>query len=373
MDVFHVGGRAYPFAGDGRGAAEGLGEMSIFRGGCEMVMRRGVFVGLLVCLLLGALRAVVIRNQSVDVHLVPVRYLKHDASDERYRPTVSRKTLERRIVRIRESSSIPLEDHSIACEQAVVKGRHRQALIDARPTGEDATQFTHYSHLSDHGWCSDQSPMSARLWGIEGRTFQSIAKDLGITPQNSFKAYSQHAATAGRYENIISVDPGVVFAWDSLSPETSLARQRTAGGRAAVGLSPPRLRHWSDVAFLDWKHASATAGRDGTDLGLIVRCKIINDAASEVGNIVAARLGIVQEEIPDKLAYPGVVIAKGTDEFLALMGTPNGGGTARFLADHQWSLGWKEVVAIRLVFDPKPGMGMKRTAWWFLMEIGEHR
>ena len=107
----------------------------------------------------------------------------------------------------------------------------------------------------------------------------------------------------------------------------------------------PKLCHWSDVAYLKWLHATRDQSPTPV-LRLVIRTGVVNDVTEKVVQHVVAKLppGDYRRGRHD-LEY---TFAADSDEGLAILGTPNGVGTAYLLAQHRDGLGHRVVDKIEV-------------------------
>jgi hypothetical protein len=107
----------------------------------------------------------------------------------------------------------------------------------------------------------------------------------------------------------------------------------------------PALLHWSDVAFLHWK-ATILNRTASKELKYVFRSGIQNDRTLEIVDKVLERNSI--ETLPE---WPGVTFDIDTAEAQALLGTPNGSGTAFLLIQHKRQLGHKMVEKVTMFYE----------------------
>ena len=102
------------------------------------------------------------------------------------------------------------------------------------------------------------------------------------------------------------------------------------------------LRQWSDVVFLQWKDLFKTSNAkdDITDLRYVFRITISNEDST------ALILKAVKNKGAEFGYWPGTEFEPQSDEFKAILGSPNGAGVAWFLIDHKAQLGMKTVSKI---------------------------
>lgn len=96
----------------------------------------------------------------------------------------------------------------------------------------------------------------------------------------------------------------------------------------------PPLNRWSDVTWTLWKQK---AGDGAKDLRYIARSFITNPETKSVMSYIYDKHGGDNAK-----AFPGLEFGMNTPEGRALLGTPNGIGTARILIDRATELGRRE-------------------------------
>lgn len=94
----------------------------------------------------------------------------------------------------------------------------------------------------------------------------------------------------------------------------------------------PPLNRWSDATWTLWKEKGG-----GNDLRYVGRDFIQNRQTESVMNYILDQHGLGLHP------FPGLEFGMDSDEGRALLGTPNGIGTARLLIDHASELGRRDV------------------------------
>ncbi|KAI4668995.1 uncharacterized protein J4E79_001037 [Alternaria viburni] len=137
--------------------------------------------------------------------------------------------------------------HALAYEEAVEKGQRLLALTIADITdGPPQSKFQDIDDLEVWGWCTftlaSPSPTPAT----------NLVRALGPTLKSS-------PTTAGiltNHDETVTVDEpeaGILLAECNTTPEAMLNPYRNLDPATLVA-KLPELRHWSDVAFLQWKN-----------------------------------------------------------------------------------------------------------------------
>ncbi|KAL8895341.1 MAG: hypothetical protein Q9207_008209, partial [Kuettlingeria erythrocarpa] len=97
----------------------------------------------------------------------------------------------------------------------------------------------------------------------------------------------------------------------------------------------PPLNRWSDVTWTIWKEK---AGDTANNLRYLAHDAIENEATDEIAAYIFAKARNSQD-----VPYPGLDFGMDSREGRALLGTPNGIGTARILIDRAKELGKREL------------------------------
>ncbi|RYP24602.1 hypothetical protein DL765_000428 [Monosporascus sp. GIB2] len=148
--------------------------------------------------------------------------------------------------------------------------------------------------------------------------------------------------TRAEFANGMNGEGGVIIADKNKSP------------RAAIGQVPPfpisRIKQWSDAAFGQWELAANAADAPVDGLRFIIRSWITNE---ETQNQIIEALRRVGHS-----TFPGFANRQTfsrssqnqneVDGFYALLGTPNGAGSAFLLATHKGKLGVKRITSAQV-------------------------
>ncbi len=97
----------------------------------------------------------------------------------------------------------------------------------------------------------------------------------------------------------------------------------------------PPLNRWSDVTWTIWKEK---AGDTANNLRYLAHDAVENEATDEIAAYIFAKARNSQD-----VPYPGLDFGMDSREGRALLGTPNGIGTARILIDRAKELGKREL------------------------------
>lgn len=145
--------------------------------------------------------------------------------------------------------------------------------------------------------------------------------------------------TRASYQNSFILDPGVIIADKNLGVDEAIKKNLIQG-------KITHFRKWSDIVWMQWTKACEAHGGDNTNVRYIIRSWITNDFT--LSTIFQAIIN------KDKNDGQGKRIGKWADrttltasdhpdEFFAILGSPNGSGSAYFLINHKRALGVKVI------------------------------
>ena len=219
--------------------------------------------------------------------------------------------------------------------------------------------YTFFSQLADSGWIAragndnddddeaDGDPDIESLADVAS----AIDWDVGASKKYDYRRpqpwiQDRHQPSGfytARHSLWVSPSAGVIAVTAAFAPRD--ARDKTTGQMIRT---PLPLRYWSDVAFLCWQ--DACGGSVSCLKGL--RWVIVVDVANANSRIVTREvLGIVEGGRMSLEKWPGesFAVSEGHDEKgRALLGTPNGAGTAWLLVEHEARLGRRTVDEVRV-------------------------
>lgn len=270
---------------------------------------------------------------------------------------------------------------------AVIKG---QKLL-----GHSLTSTTAPSHF--------RLPTSLREWGYTTTSklmlpthplysaLQTLAAGRTITAREVSSAHTtrtthdgvQIPSTSAFFINAFDFNNGILIAGSNFGPDFASQHLTLRDGEAL-----PELRRWSDVVYLQARFLTSSEYRlpEGTarpsadaikGLKSVVRLGIENKGT----NVVVHR--IVQDKVtgacgydtveqmidagcPDccrAIAWPGLTFEIGSQEGLALLGTPNGAGVAWLLMQHAELVG-KAIARVTVWCDTEKHPLRPSVAFW---------
>lgn len=234
-----------------------------------------------------------------------------------------------------------------------------QALAIAVPRGNDSLLYSelkprasHWNSCKSRGtdlWSKLQSPgTSDKFKGQPSfaahytttsaplrKKFEQdmLEKALGQSGLNIKLAESRTAIDInGAYVNIFDTEKGVIVAVDN----------DHKGGR--MGVPVEKFAAWSDLVYWQYEKLATQQGHQPSALNYVVRWGVVNEESQSVIEEAYRRAGKTKKDYYNEWA---MWTPSGTkDEFLALLGTPNGRGAGYIAIDFPVSLG-KTVKSIR--------------------------
>ncbi|KAK7731072.1 hypothetical protein SLS53_008874 [Cytospora paraplurivora] len=198
------------------------------------------------------------------------------------------------------------------------------------------SKFTTPADLEKYGWQEDKGHVIALFEVAQ----EDVYKNLKIS-ENDDKAIRHdndkevtvggktYAKTSGHYNSLINVPGGLLVADDNKSPaETDTKKD---------AITP--LRHWSDVAFLQW---TKVAGQKTKSLKHIIQSSISNAQTKTRIQEALKKTGYKKTPTWAKAATFTMTEEAG----LALLGSPNGAGCGFLLIGHKKQLGVKKITKV---------------------------
>ncbi|KAG9193508.1 hypothetical protein G6011_03543 [Alternaria panax] len=191
-----------------------------------------------------------------------------------------------------------------------------------------------------------------------------------------------YPATIGQIQSVLNSSSGILLAECNTTPMAMINPCRDLDTATLIaGL--PKLRYWSDVAFLQWKSlAPPTDDALLPELKVVVRYEILNaDTRAICSTIVASLRKRRREKAKPGIAHddwlprwPGITFPMDSEEAAALCGTPNGSGVLWLLGQHKAGLGRKTVDKVTLLYREGNGMGMSElpTLIFYIRDVTEN-
>ena len=106
------------------------------------------------------------------------------------------------------------------------------------------------------------------------------------------------------------------------------------------------LKAWSDVSFLEWQHLCENQKTSVTSLEYVFQTHITNDVTLSV---LRQALGENHDFKNWEKYKNGKVFKASEDAFKAILGTPNGSGSAWLLIGHKPQLGIKSISEVTVI------------------------
>ena len=262
---------------------------------------------------------------------------------------------------------------------AMVKGQKLQRLM----------RFDNYNagnRNTDSLPCAESQFLGQGLvarWGytascrkcVEPDSLDVIYRHFGLrTNQDAFEVIYNHNnrfelkgalknPTDARFINHINRTTGFLVAFENHGPAYMIGNSSKA---------VPDLKHWSDIAWLQWTDPTATAAAGSGELKYVLRNAIEN---KDTLNIIDRIIGGYREEnnkenkwVPN---WPGIDFAADSMRAQALLGTPNGHGVAWLLIEHKDKklLGHKTVNKVTLFFTDNDERGSQPSLLFHIEDV----
>jgi hypothetical protein len=185
---------------------------------------------------------------------------------------------------------------------------------------------------------------------------ENIYKHLGLkTDPESFKVQYNHnnrffldeirrQPTEAAFTNRVIRTSGFLVAFANHGPDYFVGNS---------GKAVPELKHWSDIAYLQWTDPAVVAAPGSGELKYVLRYAIENDATISIFNKILEQYRQAGKKVKDwEPKWTGVDFAADSKQAQALLGTPNGYGVAWLLIQHKDKklLGHKTVEKVTLFY-----------------------
>ena len=225
-------------------------------------------------------------------------------------------------------------------ERLVVKGAELSKLMIAEPSESTESEFTAVQDLQEWGYKQDEFtyPDTAKEWfcdilwliGLNGEFDENEGPNFCVGHQREDpKAVGGQgcAATEALFCQVINPSDGIIVAYDNYTARAMI--EECARCYSVI----PKLKHWSDVAYLQW----LSKANEKSNLRYVLRHNVLNDVTRFAVTYLMLQGRLVVKE------WPGTTYNAGSVEFNALLGSPNGSGVAYLLIQHRKGLGHKTV------------------------------
>jgi len=141
--------------------------------------------------------------------------------------------------------------------------------------------------------------------------------------------------SGSRYANVFNTQGGLIAADENFNPKTSSPEIEEQG------LPYVQRKQWSDLTFLTWQHLCSTAGTDVGGLKYVFQVSISNTETEDMMDEALSRSGATYGDWENRQTWYA-----GSEEYNALLGTPNSSGVAWLLINHKRQMGIKTIKAI---------------------------
>jgi hypothetical protein len=171
--------------------------------------------------------------------------------------------------------------------------------------------------------------------------------------------------TNADFHNIVNPIAGLLIAVNNINPAAMAKQMLQKRKPSECDINLPRLRNWSDVAFLQWQRVAKRFSVRGTALKYIVRSNVANpntlDIMSQVLGEYAGSRNIPEcrDDFVPRPRWPGVDFDIDSDEGLALLSTPYGNSIGWLLAQHKRELGHRVISKVTIFFHETVDQGLQ--------------
>jgi hypothetical protein len=187
--------------------------------------------------------------------------------------------------------------------------------------------------------------------------------DMNFRHSTSYTVPGAHCpATFAYFCSVMNWKAGLFMAINNIGPEAKVRLRRQISEDKVGEGTLPLLRHWFDIAFLQWS-LLPSMGISLSPLRFVLRANIQNnDTVAVMTHILGfdAKIRHCTPALPQRLKWPGRPFRVDSCAAQVLLGTPNGQGVVYLLAQNKHVLGIK--VWSRLRFSlPIVRIGRSRT------------
>ncbi|KAL2783350.1 hypothetical protein BJX66DRAFT_349514 [Aspergillus keveii] len=223
----------------------------------------------------------------------------------------------------------------------------QQTAIVLLDTDRAVGRWTQYGDLVRYGWRKDEDTDADDSVGQNTLADGGIFKELSIDAAENEKVLAEHSidvmvdgrkyeGTGAYYNSLFNIDSGLIVADANSSPR--------AEKKDWPAEDLPPLKQWSDVVFLLWQRI---AGSNVQRFQHHIQYAIANtDTVRIMQKAVGEDDTFSDWESFQPLRGGGKTFRPDSDEYYALLNSPNGFGIAWFLIQHKAQLGIKTVSEI---------------------------
>jgi hypothetical protein len=231
------------------------------------------------------------------------------------------------------------------------KGKWLVSLLQSTEVCFPQSEFTKYEDLAEWGWTMEfdakagprKSQVAKDVFNVVKASWDANANRMvldahDVTKEKDGKTYHR---TEARYSNYYN--PSLIIAKSNFGPAFWGPRQnpKVTGGADDPFPVLPRL---SDILFLEFQRVMTENKQPMKELKGFWRESVENQDTKELATQISSDNGMLHG-IPK---WPGVDYGPDSDEFAALLGSPNGVGVAYILLQHREQLGQKTIKSVRV-------------------------
>jgi hypothetical protein len=241
---------------------------------------------------------------------------------------------QKRVVR-RQAPPVPATDAAWAA--AVTRGKQ---LIDLLNCGSGPqSPWTDFAALENWGYETtiDQPPAT-----IE-ESEENALNYLQLSPSLRFTAMQHNHDDDTTVDGRLYRKTGAEYA-NYYSAELIIAMNNWGPQEGNLRGPPPRLRQQSDMWFLSYSNLMASQNKPLDGLKGVLRHHVLSKESR------ALIFKAFRTDDGNRFRWPGVDFHPGSDEFAALLASPNGRGVAWLLINHN-QLGRKTIDSLRVWYD----------------------
>lgn len=142
---------------------------------------------------------------------------------------------------------------------------------------------------------------------------------------------SKQSPTGAFYFNFFNVPGKAIVGTFNFAPTYQLLQKDEYKNFRYEDLAPyvPEIRQWSDVVWIEWADQAQQAGVPADSLIYLFKHSCVT---KDTQRIMERAANAAEEQFD--LEYPGFRLARGTDRFRALLGTPHGKAAAWLVINH---------------------------------------
>jgi hypothetical protein len=157
-----------------------------------------------------------------------------------------------------------------------------------------------------------------------------------------------YPASNAYFCSVLNPRAGLFIAVNNMSPVAKMLLNNEVSG---LEIPLPKLRHWSDIAFLQWSSLLLTP--TNTPLRYVLRANVQNADTIAVISYILVYDASVKRYMPERAQrprWPGKMFAVDSWDAQALLGRPNGSGVAWLVKQHGVELGCGDVQWVSVFF-----------------------